>query len=106
MLQEQWRSIKGYEGLYEISNFARVKRLARKFIDSSGHCAGVSECMMKISTDESFPVVNLMKDKKYHREDLCMLMKINWMGLEWYQVVDYIDGELCTKLRMVYSCRE
>lgn len=29
MVEEIWRPVKGYEGLYEVSNFSRVKALAR-----------------------------------------------------------------------------
>ena len=32
---EEWKDIKGYEGLYQVSNFGRVKSLARN--DASGH---------------------------------------------------------------------
>ena len=34
-LREEWKPIKGYEGLYEISNLGQVKSLARKV--SNGH---------------------------------------------------------------------
>ena len=30
-MEEIWKDIKGYEGLYQISNLGRVKRLKRKF---------------------------------------------------------------------------
>jgi hypothetical protein len=30
-MEEKWKDIKGYEGLYQISNLGRVKRLKRKF---------------------------------------------------------------------------
>lgn len=30
LLNEIWKSIKGYEGLYEVSNYGRVKALARR----------------------------------------------------------------------------
>lgn len=29
-MQEEWRDIKGYEGLYQVSNLGRVKTLPRK----------------------------------------------------------------------------
>ena len=31
---EEWRPIKDYEGLYEVSNMGRVRRLDRMIIDS------------------------------------------------------------------------
>lgn len=33
---EEWRPITGYEGLYEVSNFGRVRSLNRQFIRSDG----------------------------------------------------------------------
>jgi len=35
--KEEWRDIKGYEGLYQVSNIGRVKSLERIFIDKRGH---------------------------------------------------------------------
>lgn len=34
-LKEEWKPIKGYEGLYEVSNCGRVKSLKRKFVSHS-----------------------------------------------------------------------
>lgn len=35
-MQEEWRDIAGYEGLYRVSNFGRIKSLDRKQIYSNG----------------------------------------------------------------------
>ena len=31
-MKEIWKSIKGYEGLYEVSNFGKIKSLKKKII--------------------------------------------------------------------------
>lgn len=36
MTKEIWKDIKDYEGLYQVSNLGRVKRLARSFIMKNG----------------------------------------------------------------------
>jgi len=36
MNKEHWKAVVGYEGLYEVSNFGRVKSLSRKVINNSG----------------------------------------------------------------------
>ena len=36
MENEIWKSIKDYEGLYEVSNIGRVRSLDRENIDSTG----------------------------------------------------------------------
>ena len=35
-MEEIWKPIKGYEGLYEVSNLGRVKSLDRSFINKAG----------------------------------------------------------------------
>lgn len=30
-MKEEWRPVKDYEGLYEVSNFGRVKSLRKKY---------------------------------------------------------------------------
>lgn len=35
-MTEEWRDIKGYEGLYQVSNMGRVKSLERTFFDKIG----------------------------------------------------------------------
>ena len=34
---EEWRPIPGYEGLYEVSSYGKVRSLDRFIIDSLGH---------------------------------------------------------------------
>ena len=36
MTIEEWKDIKGYEGLYQISNLGRVKSLPKKLISGNG----------------------------------------------------------------------
>ena len=37
MIEEIWRPIPGYEGLYEVSSYGRVRSLDRFIVDSLGH---------------------------------------------------------------------
>ena len=47
MKDEKWADIKGYEGLYQISNFGRVKSLQRKVVNHrSGSMRIVNEMIM------------------------------------------------------------
>lgn len=50
---EQWKDIKGYEGLYQVSNFGRVK----SFYNGK-------EQIMKGAKRRGYPSVRLTKDKK------------------------------------------
>lgn len=42
-LYEYWQDIQGYENVYQISTFGRVKSLSRSFIDNRGHNRSVKE---------------------------------------------------------------
>jgi hypothetical protein len=58
---EHWKSIKDYEGLYEVSNMGRIKSLQRT--DKRGKT--VNERILKPCTDRcGYLLVNLFKDGK------------------------------------------
>ena len=48
---EVWKDIKGYEGLYQVSNIGRVKSLKRTFIDKIGRRQHIKERILKSETD-------------------------------------------------------
>lgn len=54
---EQWRPIKGYEGLYAVSNLGRVKSLSYK-------CTGVEKIMKPMKNGGGYLQVGLYKDGK------------------------------------------
>lgn len=45
--EEEWRDIKGYEGLYQVSNLGRVKSLERTSIDKIGRKQHTKERILK-----------------------------------------------------------
>ena len=47
MIEEVWRDVKGYEGLYQVSSDGRVKSLERTFIDKIGRERYVKERILK-----------------------------------------------------------
>ena len=50
MENEEWRDIKGYEGLYQVSNYGRVKRVFRQIWDEeTGYYRCYTEKIMKLS---------------------------------------------------------
>lgn len=64
MEKELWKSIEGYDGLYEISTLGRVKRLSRISTDSMGRVMLYKEKLMavQISKSTGYPYVCLTKD--------------------------------------------
>ena len=53
MLQKEeiWKDIKGYEGLYQVSNLGKVKSLERVFVDKIGHRQHIKGRILKLTPD-------------------------------------------------------
>ena len=56
---EKWKSIKGYEGLYEISNLGRVKRLPREKKLNGGNVMMLDEVILRTKSTNTYPSVAL-----------------------------------------------
>lgn len=68
-MQEQWKPIKGYEGLYEVSNFGRIKSLGCTYIGSNQYGARtlrtIKPCIKKTRINNNgYERVALVKNKK------------------------------------------
>lgn len=50
LLNERWVPIRGYEGHYEVSDYGRVKSVARYRRGKSGSMVPVPECIMRLYT--------------------------------------------------------
>lgn len=78
---EEWRDIKGFEGLYQISNYGRVKSLDR-FIDSDHH---YFERIMKVRKGNN-GYLNLTLCKNGTKNQRCV-----------HRIVAYAFPEICGK---------
>ena len=65
-MQEIWKDIEGYEGLYQVSNKGRVKSLKRKICSNSNNHKynTLSEKLLKLSGGGKYIQVILCKDGK------------------------------------------
>lgn len=64
-MEEVWRSVKGYEGYYEVSNMGRVKSLPRKSNGVGRQYRSLSERILKPSEDKKgYLMVWLYKGKQ------------------------------------------
>ena len=95
MNTEIWKDIIGYEGLYQISSYGRVKRLARRFYsEKENKWKSVKEMIMKIDDKhQNCPMISLTKNGKSKTIMIVMLMKTNFLNLSELDVIDYIDGD-------------
>lgn len=66
-MEEQWKSVIGYEGQYEVSSLGRVKSVQRKAKNNHG-VRTVPECMMKIQhSPTGYCQVVLCKNGQNHK---------------------------------------
>lgn len=95
MEKEIWKPIKGYEGIYEISNIGRVKSLRR--IVNNGYCDYfIEEKILKTSMNtDGYLKITLIKCKKrktYKIHQLIAIAFLNHIPKGSTIVVDHIDN--------------
>lgn len=72
-MKEIWKDIKGYEGIYQVSNLGSVRSLERKIMHGDGKPYTVKEKMLKPAITSHgyqsvhFSIDNLAKIFKVHR---------------------------------------
>jgi len=78
-VEEIWKDIEGYEGLYQVSNFGRVKSLNR-IIDKYHH---VKERILKHQIDrKGYHTLMLSKDNKQKRYEIHRLFGLTFISQE------------------------
>ena len=65
-MEEIWRDIRGYEGLYQVSNLGRVKSLERTVFRGNGHGRHTIKEKIKKPFEDTYLQVNLNNGKKKH----------------------------------------
>ena len=91
-LQEEWKAITGYDGLYEISNFGRVKSLNR--LDSMGRVVEETIKAQHIGTT-GYPAITLNKDGKKKTKVVHQLVAESFLGHipdSYNGVINHIDN--------------
>lgn len=85
---EEFRPIKNYEGLYEVSNYGRVKSLGK----NKGWCKSL-EKIMKISFDkDGYCRITLCKSNKYYNFGIHRLVAKTFLpNFNNYKEVNHID---------------
>jgi len=90
---EEWRDIKGYEGLYQISNLGRVKSIERTNFDKSGSRYNIHEKILKIEINRNgYKYVGLWKDNIGHQKEIHRVMAVAFIpNPENKPMVDHHD---------------
>jgi HNH endonuclease/NUMOD4 motif-containing protein len=93
--QEDWRPIAGYEGLYEVSNLGRVKRVGRAAQAGKGHGGGVRLGRVKVPQPAKggYLKVRLSREGKSRGHLVHLLVAAAFLGPtpEGHEV-NHIDG--------------
>jgi hypothetical protein len=82
--EEEWKPIKGFEGVYEVSNHGRVRSLPRKVFRSDGRVLPVKEKILHASRKRMYLEVNLSTKSKSRHDNIHVLVaeaflkKPNW----------------------------
>lgn len=99
--EEIWKDISGYEGLYQISNFGRVKSLAR-MVNNNGGFYLSKERFLKAGIDSNgYALVVLSKNDKNKSVRIHRLVAIAFVNnLKNTNIVNHIDGN---KLNNIYT---
>lgn len=61
---ERWSEIKGYEGLYNISDFGRIKALEKIIVYSNGKIYHYDEKHLKLNYSNGYRSISLVKNKE------------------------------------------
>lgn len=96
MGNEIWKDIKGYEGIYQISNLGRVKSLARKIpIEAWGkkRLRSIPERIMQLEQVNGYFTLSLKKDGKRKHHKVHRLVAESFLeNHEEKRCVNHIDG--------------
>jgi hypothetical protein len=80
---EIWKDVKGYEGLYQVSNLGNIKSFFKVN----------KEKILKKKKIRGYNYVSLYKDKKYKNFRICRLVALNFIeNIENKEQVNHIDG--------------
>ena len=82
-MEEIWRPVKGYEGLYEVSNEGRVKSLDRESADCFGRVRHIQSTILRPFTDKS------------GYKSVCPCKNGNWNKMFIHRLVAQAFPEIC-----------
>lgn len=94
--KECWRDIKGYEGLYQVSNFGRIKALPKKRNNGTGYYIQKEKIMKPQLKNKRYLGIYLTKEGKHKNYLIHRLVAENFiLNPNNYPQINHID---CNKL--------
>lgn len=91
LIREVWRDIEGYEGLYQVSNYGRVKSIERVVIYNDGRKKLIPERIMKQIECEGYLCVVLSKNNKSKHLKIHRLLALTYLeNPNNYPIINHI----------------
>ena len=91
MIKEQWKPVKGFEGLYSVSNLGRIRTEARKIERSDGLVRYLQAKVREVVLDSL--TLTLTKDKKVYYNYIHRLVAESFVpNPQHHYFVEHIDG--------------
>ena len=95
-IEELWKPVIGYEGLYEVSNIGKVRSVERDIIDKNGVKRHITQKLLKTQT-WTYHYVVLKKDGKQKMFDIHRLVALAWVhnpDPENFNIVNHKDENI------------
>lgn len=93
-MEEIWKDVPRYEGLYEVSNLGKVRSVTRRYIDKKGRPSCIYSRIIKVqSSDKSNDFVVLCKDTKYKNLYLSSIVAEAFLDVPEGCPVNHINGD-------------
>jgi len=89
---EIWKDVIGYEGLYQVSNYGRVKALSKQKVIRNNISFFTKEIILKQGTDCGYKKVVLTKESKRSTKKVHRLVASAFLGDEPNLCVNHIDS--------------
>ena len=91
---EEWRDIKDFEGIYQVSNTGKVKSLSRRLWNGVAYFESEERILKGTVDDVGYVVVVLKKQSKMRRERIHRLVAETFIpNPNNYRVVNHIDAD-------------
>ena len=96
MENEIWKDVKGYEGLYQVSNIGRIKAFSRTVKNGHGYRTTKEKILKQSNDSHGYCIVNLSKEAKFKSRTIHQLVAesfLNFTQNKYVLVVDHINND-------------
>jgi hypothetical protein len=93
-MEEIWKPVIGYEGFYEVSNYSKIKSLARIVIRGNDKLNLKEKILSPNKNTSGYLQVGLSKNGKTRQFQIHRLCAMSFIGNDVKEEVNHIDGDI------------